>query len=108
MKRLGLVLALLLFSPSFVHAYSLTCGDARLAVASGQLFAGGIVVGHLNGAADVMAGLLCLTGSPKCSCYSALIDSDDFPRFYGQELNSCPSGDPAFGAALRAAKKTCG
>jgi hypothetical protein len=106
MKRIALTLILLLM-PSMASAYSLTCGDARIAVNSGLDFAEGIVVGHLNGAGDVLAGLYCLVGSPRCACLSGLLDNDNFPRRYGQLLNACPANEPAYGPALQAAAQTC-
>ena len=108
-RRLFLALVLVL-TPTIAHAYALSCGDARSLTLGSDRLGQGVVVGHLLGAADVMAGLYCYVRDPRCGCYSSLFQrSDDaFPNAYGQELATCSFNDTAFGAALRAARDVCG
>lgn len=109
-RRLALATALLCL-PSMASAYSFTCNQVIAAANAGQLTQGA-VVGYAWGSADVLAGLLCLVGSPKCDCLSNIVDryNEDFAREFANEILACRNDDgnqPAFGPAMRAAQRVC-
>ena len=109
MKKLILILALMLV-PATGHAYFITCGVAVNALVNGSDADQAVVVGHAAGAVDVLAGLICLTGGGTCSCLSSVITNrtQQFADAYADQLLSCGFNDPAFGAAMRAARSVCG
>lgn len=109
-RRLALALALVTL-PVSAHAYSITCNQV-IAAAVGSDLVQGAVVGHAWGSADVLAGLLCVVGSPKCACLSNIVDrhNEAFAREYADEIIRCRNvngNDPAFVPAMRAAQRVC-
>lgn len=109
MKKLILCLSLLAV-PSAGHAYSVTCGQAINAILNGSDTAQALIVGHAAGAVDVLAGLICLTGGRTCGCLASVVTSrpEDYGDAYADQLLACGDDEPAFGAAMRAARDICG
>jgi hypothetical protein len=106
-------LAACLVLPSRADAYFLTCSQAVNAILYGNQGQQGVAVGHAAGAVDVLAGLVCLTGGRTCSCLANVIaaQTDAFSNALASQLTSCVAfnpNDPAFGAAMRAARQICG
>lgn len=106
----ALTLALLLAAPLRADAYYLSCGNSVDLILSGNEALAGVAVGHAAGAVDVLAGLICLTGGSTCSCLSNVVSvqTERYADALANELISCGTSDPAFGAALRAARQVCG
>jgi hypothetical protein len=100
-------------APVGAHAYYLTCETSAQLILQGDDAQQGLAVGHSSGVVDVYAGLVCLTGGARCGCLSSLFFNrlDDFSEAFADELATCAvvtPDDPAFGPALRAAKRVCG
>lgn len=109
-RRLVLAAAFLVL-PVSAQAYSFTCNQVAAAANASDLTFGA-VVGHAWGSADVLAGLLCIVGSPKCYCLSNIVDlhNEAFARAYADEIIRCRNVDgnaAAFAPAMRAAQAVC-
>lgn len=107
MKRILVALAILVL-PAQSHASFLTCNQAVDVILFGKEAERGVAVGHAAGATDVLAGLLCLTGSSRCGCLSNVVTSrtTEYSDALANELLGC-GNDPAFGASMRAAQRVC-
>lgn len=112
MKKTIAALILVLAAASPASAYYLTCSRAASLILEGTDQQQGIAAGHSTGVIDVYAGLICLVGGRTCSCLSNMFVNrvSDYSAAMAAEINAClrtNPDEPAFGPALRAAKRVC-